>query len=98
MNKIEGDNIAGNAQGLNLNDSGWILIAILITVIILLFIISIVVYINSNKKLQKLKEFYKSDLSEKERNLLTQYRKLNDTDKNVIEYTVKSLNINHKDE
>lgn len=98
MNKIEGDNIAGNAQGLYLNDSGWILIAILITVIILLFIISIVVYINSNKKLQKLKEFYKSDLSEKERNLLTQYRKLNDTDKNVIEDTVKSLNINHKDE
>ena len=96
---ISGVNVAGNKPVAgDLNNGGWILITILIALIVFLFIIAVFVYINSNKKLQKLKEFYKSDLSEKERNLLTQYRKLNDTDKNVIEDTVKSLSINHKDE
>ena len=96
---LEGDNIAGNKPvASDLNNGGWILIVILIALIVFLFIIAIYVYINSKKEIQKLKNFYKNDLSEKERNLLTQYRDLNDTDKSIIEDTVKSLSINHKDE
>lgn len=94
---VTGDNIPdnANANSFDLNTGGWILIAILIAIIVILFIIAIEIHTKNEKKIRKLEEFYKIDLSEKERKLLTQYRNLNETDKTIIEDTIKSLNTNH---
>lgn len=98
---IESDNIPGNQQSAteilkNIPISLWILIAILIFLIIVLFVIIIYSNLIKNKKIKKLEKFNEQNLSEEEYELLIKYRKLNITDKAIIDDTVNTLNKNHK--
>lgn len=96
---IEGDNIPGNINTpkVDLNNGGWILIAILIALLIITFFIAVYINYKNQKKINKLKEYIRKDISEKEYDLILKYRILNNNDKTVIDDTLKSLNKNHND-
>lgn len=89
-----------NTNEIDLNNGGWILIAILICIIVALVVIIIIQYCLANKKYMKLNELYKKDLNDKEKELLFKYRKLNNTEQTIVDNTLKTLTENkeHKDD
>ena len=100
-----GDNIPGNVNTneFDLNNGGWILIAVLFCNIAILIICMVIQHCLAERKYMKLDELYKKDLNDKEKLLLAKYRKLNGTEQTIIDDTIKTLTENkvetkHKDD
>lgn len=86
-----------NWNQINLNNGGWVIIAILICIIVILIAVTLIIYFKSRKTIAKLQEFSQNEISDEERDLLLQYRKLDIRDKNVIINTISTLSQNHQD-
>lgn len=94
-----GDDIPGNVNTgeVDLNNGGWIVIAVLIAIIVALCIILAIKHYLAEKKYKKLNEFYNQDLSDKEKELIYKFRKLNSTEQTIVEDTLKTLTKNKTD-
>ena len=90
---LEGDSIAGNKQlppeiTMNLG----LFLALLFIIIGLAIFIAFVCYHAKDKKLNNLKKLIQEPLSEQEIKLITDYRRLNDQNKQVINDAIQNLN------
>ncbi len=94
---MTGDNIPGNTNTheIDLNNGGWIVIAILILIIIALTVILIVMYNKMNVKINLLQKHKDNKLTNEELQILTQFAKLNNNSKNKV---AKILSQNTPDE
>ena len=56
-----------NTNEFDLNNGGWILIAVLLSIIVILIIAMVIQHCLAERKYTKLNELYKKDLSDKEK-------------------------------
>lgn len=90
------DNVADGYGSLDLNNGGWIIIGILILIIVVLMFAILYLYLKADK--YKTKENAENDrsinaeLSEEERQIITEFRKLTDQEKQIINDTIKTFN------
>ena len=84
-----------NTNELDLNNGGWILIAILVCIIVVMIIIMFVMRYKMQTKIFKQQEQFQKGINEEEANLLLKYRTLNDRDKTIIRDTLKTLEKNN---
>lgn len=90
---LEGDSIASNKQPppeITMNLGLFLMIIFLI--IGMAIFIAFICYHAKDKKLDNLKKLIQNPLSEQEIKLITDYRKLNDQNKQVITDAVQNLN------
>lgn len=80
-----------NWNQIDLNNGGWIIIAILICIIVILIAITLFIYLKSQRKINELQMLADNNTSDEEQKLLTQYRKLNTHDKNIVIDTISTL-------
>ena len=76
-----------NTNELDLNNGGWYVIAILIGIIIVL--VGVMIY--KTTKAHKT-EILPPDTKQEDKQLLTEYHKLNDQEKQLVNDTIKTLN------
>lgn len=88
---------SGYGGGLDLNNGGWaFIVALLVIIFILLFvIIFLVVKIEANK--MEYKKSNQTDLTEEEKQTITELRKLTAQEKQIINDTIKAFNKNKEE-
>lgn len=91
------DNIPdGFGGGFDLNNGGWAIIGVLLAIILVLIyvIVYFVFKLDKYKGKEETKniELNNSDLSEEEKQTITEYRKLSDQEKQIINDTIKTFN------
>lgn len=99
---ITGDNQPGNinTNEIDLNNGGWVIIAILICIIVLLLIVLFIHSYRLYGKIAKLQNEFQKDITNDETEFLLAYRTLDSRDKTIIQNTIKTLTENghHKEE
>lgn len=91
---ITGDGIPGNANTNSLNitmNIGWLLLIIFLIVGVAIFI-AFICYHAKDKKIEQLKKLIKEQPTDKEIQLIIEYRKLSNNNQKVIDNAVKDLN------
>ena len=90
------NNVPSGYGGLDLNNGGWAIIGVLLVIIlILIFVIVYFVFkLDKYKGKEETKniELNNTDLSEEEKQTITEYRKLSHQDKKIINDTIKTFN------
>ena len=91
------DNIPdGYCGGFDLNNGGWAIIGVLLVIIlVLIFVIVYFVFkLDKYKEKEETKntELNDTDLSEEEKQTITEYRKLSNQEKQIINDTIKTFN------
>ena len=90
------DNTPSGYGSLDLNNGGWIIIGILIFIIVVLMFAILYLYLKADK--YKTKEnaenvrLNNAELSEEERQIITEFRKLTDQEKQILNDTIKTFN------
>lgn len=85
-----------NTNELDLNNGGWILIAILICIIVIMTIIICVMGYKRQRRIETLQELLlKNIFTEEDKELLSKYHSLNDRDKMIIRETLEALEKNN---